>query len=531
MNQLKKVMLQRRNWIALYSVCGIGAAFFTNYAVLCLEGLMDRLQAGTLEWGFVLLYAAVMAAGCLINYMDEYPGRILENGIYLDLKLSAMEKLGIIDYEAYQKLGTGKLVQRIENGAQAGRDILYEYYLKVLVDLMPSMAFSILFIGQIHIPVMAAILVGYVFVFWITNLLLRFLYRIKERILTHEEEMNHLLVRGFMEMVVFRLNRRFRAELEKAEKAASVIEKSKAQMRMIHEAFFTVFELLVTGIKAGIVIYAWQTGELSVGAVVALITLVGNAYQPVAIFNVLFVQYKLDKTAYARYEEILKMPEDRMLESGKACGKLQGAIAFENVSFSYGRREILKKFSCEVKPGEHIMLDGKSGAGKSTFIKLLAGLLKPQSGRILLDGQDLSKICLDSYYGQISYLTQETPLFDGSLRENLIFDDPETEEELENALREVQLDEWYRKLPDGLETQLGERGITMSGGERQRLALARLWFQKSQIVILDEATSALDPETEKKVLSTVAKRLQGKTVLMIAHHPQKEEKGTRILAI
>ena len=130
--------------------------------------------------------------------------------------------------------------------------------------------------------------------------------------------MNHLLIRGFMEMVVFRLNRRFRAELEKAEKSASVIEKSKARMRMIHEAFFTVFELLVTGIKAGIVIYAWQTGALSVGAVVALITLVGNAYQPVAIFNVLFVQYKLDKTAYARFEEILNMPEDRMLESGEA---------------------------------------------------------------------------------------------------------------------------------------------------------------------------------------------------------------------
>lgn len=528
MKQLKIEVCRRGKWIALCTACGIGGSFFVNYTALCLEDLLDRLQSGSLNWGFVLLYISVMIAACLLSYLDEYPRRILESGIYLDLKLAAMKKLSKMDYSAYQTLGTGMLVQRIENGACAGRDILYEYYLRVLTELLPSMVFSVIFIGRIHGTVMAALLAGYAVVFLTSNLLLRFLYGIKEKILTNEEELNHLLVRGFMEMVVFRLNRHFRAELEKAGRSGSVIEKSKAKMRMIHEAFFTIFELLVIAVKAGIIIYAWQSGSLSVGAVVALIALVGNAYQPVAIFNVLFVQYKLDKTAYARFEAILDMPEERMLEAGVSCPPLQGAVTFENVSFSYGNREILKNYSCRIHPGEHIMLSGKSGAGKSTFIKLLAGLLKPQSGRICLDGLDLASLRLDTYYSQITYLTQETPLFDGSLRENLIFDREAPDEALIGALHKVQLQDWYDQLPDGLETQLGERGITMSGGERQRLALARLWFQPSQIVILDEATSALDPQTERKVLSAAAERLRGKTVVMIAHHTQiiEEEMAT-----
>ena len=138
---------------------------------------------------------------------------------------------------------------------------------------------------------------GYLIVFLVTNLLLKGLYQIKENILTNEEELNHFLVRGFMEMPLFRMKRQFPGEIGKASKAKRIIVASKIKMTMIHEAFFTIFAVLVACLDVGILACAWKNSHLSVGSVVALITLIDNAYTPIAIFSVIYVQYKLNKTA------------------------------------------------------------------------------------------------------------------------------------------------------------------------------------------------------------------------------------------
>ena len=155
------------------------------------------------------------------------------------------------------------------------------------------------------------ILAGYTVVFIVTNLLLKILYKFKENILCNEEKINHCLVRGFMEMVVFRISGTFKKEIEKTMSAKSELIEYKVKMNLIHEAFFTIFALLVTFIKIGIIIYGWKTKAISIGAIIALITLVDNAYTPVAIFNVLFVQYKLDKVAFNRFKSFLDSPEDK----------------------------------------------------------------------------------------------------------------------------------------------------------------------------------------------------------------------------
>ena len=151
-------------------------------------------------------------------------------------------------------------------------------------------------------------------IFIVTNLLLKFLYQIKEKILNNEEALNRFLVRGFTEMLVFRMARQFPHEAKKAAAARKDIVASKTKMTMIHEAFFTIFALLVACLDIGILFYARQVQSLSIGSVVTLITLIDNAYTPIAIFNVLYVQYKLDKTAYRRFEDFLNLKEDDQLE-------------------------------------------------------------------------------------------------------------------------------------------------------------------------------------------------------------------------
>lgn len=160
-----------------------------------------------------------------------------------------MLKIRRIDYQAYQSLGTGKLAAQIENGAAAGKNILFDFAFNILRRLIPSVLFSMLFIFRINKYIMFSVIFGYVFVFIITNLLLRLLYSLKEKILTNEEKFNHYLVRGFMEMVVFRINRKFDAEITRVSNSKDEIISAKVEMKLIHEAFFASFALLVILIK------------------------------------------------------------------------------------------------------------------------------------------------------------------------------------------------------------------------------------------------------------------------------------------
>ena len=214
--------------------------------------------------------------------------------------------------------------------------MLYNFWFCVVRQLVPTIFFSLFFIWKIDQKITCFLLAGYIIVFIVTNLLLKGLYQIKEKILTNEEQLNHYLVRGFMEMPVFRMKKQFPNEMKRASGAKRIIVASKVKMTMIHEAFFTIFALLVACLDVGILLYAWNNSQLSVGAVVALITLIDNAYTPIAIFNVIYIQYKLDKTAWKRFAGLLDLKEDRQLQEGGMFHAFSHEIRVENVSFSYG---------------------------------------------------------------------------------------------------------------------------------------------------------------------------------------------------
>lgn len=517
MKYLIEIARKNKLLASIYILSGIIIAFLNGFNASYFQKLIDKFTDGSLRAGNIIIYGLALIALCILEYLDEYPKNSLEHGIYMDLKLKALDKISRIDYLAYQSMGTGKLIQRIENGAAAGRDILYWFIFRIFRELAPSILVSMIFIYSINRKIMLIILAGYIVVFFVTKLLLKLLYQIKEGILSNEEALNHILIRAFMEMVVFRINKRFKHEISRAESAKKEIVSSKVKMKLIHEAFFTIFALLVAIIKIFIIAYGWSSKSISIGACIALITLIDNAYTPIAIFNVIFVQYKLDKAAYKRYSDFLDSRDDEQLYKGMKLPSIRADISCNDLKFSYGNRLVLDKFNLAIRHGEKIAFVGESGSGKSTLIKLLTGLLKPQDGRIMIGMHDLKELALDSYYDSIAYISQESPVFDGSLRENLVFDKNVDDCEMIKALEQVELLDLYKKLEKGLDTELGERGITLSGGERQRLALARLWFTKAEIVILDEATSAMDNITEETVMNRVMQLLQAQTVIVIAH--------------
>jgi ATP-binding cassette subfamily B protein len=465
----------------------------------------------------LVIYGVLLVVSTILGYVENYPEQQVVNKLYLDFKLQSLKKMKTIDYLSYQKIGTGRLTQKVEDGALASRDVMVDFWLKILRWLLPTALFSLLFIYQVKKEFVLFILAGYVIVIIVSNLILKKLYSLKEKILVNQEFLNKHLVRGFMELVVFRTNKKYDTEIKVSKDGIKNIVDGKTKIKLVHELFFSLFALIVNVLQVLVLAYAVLNSNLSVGAIVTVIALLGKAYEPIAIFNVEYVDYKLNKVTVKKYLELLDLKDDVNLESGNIVKKVDGKIEFENVTFGYGENKVLDGLSLEVEKGTSVAFVGESGSGKSTIIKLVMGLLKNQEGRILIDGKELSKMNLNSFYDYVSYVSQEVPIFDGSLKENLVFDKKVSDERIVEVLKLVSLDKFYERLEDGLETELGEKGIRMSGGERQRLALARLFFEDSKIIILDEATSAMDNVTEQVVMKNVLEHLTNKTILIVAH--------------
>jgi ATP-binding cassette subfamily B protein len=527
----KNLIKKHKKTIIFYIILGIVTIFLEALGIHTFQRVLDMFAEQTLTVSSVLIYGVIITVVCILWYVDNIPVSKLENGIYLDLKLMALQKMSVINFTDYQGFGIGKLIQQIENGASAGRYILLNFYFRLFCEIIPAIIISITFIALIDISLIKFILIGYIIIFVVTNIVLKQLYKIKSGILINEEFMNHYLVRGLMELVVFRTNKRYATEIKKANEAVNTIVAGKTKMRMTHEFFFTLFYFFVIILKIIVILYGLFAKTLSIGEIVALMTFLDRAYQPIAIFNVVYVQYKLEKVAFDRYKEVLLAPDDAALNQGEKIDIKRGEIEFKNVGFSYDNRIIMQNLSFVIQPNTSVAFVGESGAGKSTIIKQLTGLIKPCEGNIFIDGHDLSGMELNHFYDFISYTSQDSPVFNGTLYENIVFDRQVAEEEILRVLKLVNLYEFYQGLENGLSTQEGEKGVLLSCGERQRLALARIFFQKAKIIILDEATSAIDNITEESVMNNIMEAFKDRTLIIIAHRLSSIKKADNIFAL
>ncbi|MCF6213524.1 MAG: ABC transporter ATP-binding protein/permease [Flavobacteriaceae bacterium] len=235
-----------------------------------------------------------------------------------------------------------------------------------------------------------------------------------------------------------------------------------------------------------------------------------------------------------RTEEIMNMkPEDDPENRTVVLNDLKGDIDFKNVSFSYEEgNEVIHDISFKAPSGSVIALVGSSGSGKSTIAGLAATFLNPKSGQITVDGQDISKVSLNSYRKHLGVVLQDEFLFEGSIRENILFSKPDaTEAEVKSAVKAAYVDEFTDRFEKGLETVIGERGVKLSGGQRQRLAIARAILANPKIIILDEATSNLDTESETLIQKSLNKLIAGRTTFVIAHRLSTIRQAHQILVI
>ena len=235
-----------------------------------------------------------------------------------------------------------------------------------------------------------------------------------------------------------------------------------------------------------------------------------------------------------RTEEIMSMnpEEDEDVRTIK-LDAIKGDISFNNVSFSYEEgNEVIHNITFQAKKGSMTALVGTSGSGKSTIAGMAASFLNPQSGKITIDGIDLSKVKLSSYRKKLGVVLQDDFLFEGTIKQNILFSNPEaTKEELMEAINSANVHEFTDRFDDGIETLIGERGVKLSGGQRQRITIARAIIANPRILILDEATSNLDNESESLIQESLKKLMSGRTTFVIAHRLSTIRQADQILVI
>ncbi len=311
------------------------------------------------------------------------------------------------------------------------------------------------------------------------------------------------------------------------------VKKSLTSTAIISSAATLLLGLATAGIM-GIGGYMIINDQMTFGEFLAFTLYLGFMIAPIVQMSNIGSQLTEAFAGLDRTEEIMNMdPEDDKSVRINPLGDIKGDIKFDNVSFAYEEgKEVVRGISFDAVSGSVTALVGSSGSGKTTIASLAATFITPDSGKITIDGTDLSKVILTDYRQHLGVVLQDDFLFEGTIRENVLFARPDAgEERLTNAVKAAYVNEFTDRFEKGLDTVIGERGVKLSGGQRQRIAIARAILADPKIIILDEATSNLDTESESLIQQSLNELMKGRTTFVIAHRLSTIRKADQILVI
>ena len=423
----------------------------------------------------------------------------------------------------HQTKRTGALNRIIDRGARAV-DFLMRF---LIFNIAPTLLELVLAAGVLSLnygwefaAIAVVTVIAYMSLTWTVTE-----WRVKIRRRMNEAD-NEANARAVDTLINFETVKAFAAEKRETRayddaltRYAGAAVRSQSSLALLNgaQAFIMNAGLLAMALTAGW--KAW-TGVLQPGDVAAVTLILMNIYQPLNILGWAYREIKQGAVDMERLFDTLAIKPD--VADVPDAGQLTvtgGAVRFDDVSFAHdGRSRSVSSVSLDIPAGSFVGLCGPSGAGKSTMLKLLFRFYDPESGRVLIDDQDLTSVEQDSVRDALGLVPQEVVLFNDSLRANVIYGRPDaSDEDIMDALERAQLGEFVRNLPEGLETKVGERGLKLSGGEKQRVGVARAILKDPAVLVLDEATSALDSETEKEVQAALSEAARGRTTIAVAH--------------
>jgi ABC-type multidrug transport system fused ATPase/permease subunit len=520
-------------------VAATGAALApAPLAKLAIDNGIERHDLGTLDLVVIaFLASAVVYAVCY--YAQTYLVGWVGQRALQDLRLKLFAHLQRLSIGFYSRNRAGVIISRLTNDVEAldqlvedGMATLFQSGLTLLGVLV------ILIVLDWKLALFTFLALPFLFV---GALLFRIAsvdaYRItRERIAT---------ITGYLQETLsgIRVVRAFAQERRHIRQFAQLNEENRsANMKTVNlnAAYFPGVELLSALVTAEILIIGGIeaiNGHTSTGVVFAFIAALNNFFDPIQQLSQLYTTYQSGMAALDKIFELLdEQPELSDAPGAVELERIRGELLFEGVSFRYGSGDddawALRDVDLAIPPGHTVALVGETGAGKSTFAKLVARFYDPTEGRVLLDGHDLRSVTAHSLRSQMGIVPQEGFLFSGTVRENITFANRSaSDEEVAAAARAVGAEEFISALPAGYDTEVGERGVQLSAGQRQLLAFARALVADPRILVLDEATSNVDVHTEGLIEQGLRRLLAGRTAIVIAHRLSTIRHASTILVL
>ena len=525
---LRQFLAYYRPWMGLFWLdfgCAVLSGLLELAFPVAVQAFIDRLLPRG-EIGLTLLAAGGLLVIYLVNTglmaIVTYWGHKLGISIETEMRARAFDHLQRLSWRWFDAQRTGRLVARVTRDLEEIGEVAHHGPEDLFIAIMTFLgAFALMAMIHPGLAAMTAVIVP-------ATVALVIVYggRMTETWRAIFARLGDFNVRLEENLGGIRVVQAFANEEHERALFAQDNDRyrqAKLDGYRIMAASISINYMAMRGMQVVVMVAgAWLVlrGSLTTGGFVAFLLLAGVFVRPLEKIAAVIETYPKGIAGFRRYLDLLATePDIADAPQARPAPSLKGAVSYEGVTFGYGpERPVLSHLSFEVRPGETLALVGPSGGGKTTTLALLPRFYEPTAGRITVDGVPITDLTLDSLRRQIGIVSQDVFLFGGTLRENIAYGRlGASEREIREAADLARLGPLIDSLPQGLDTVVGERGVTLSGGQKQRVAIARVFLKNPPILILDEATSALDTETEREIQAALDRLAEGRTTLIIAH--------------
>ncbi len=506
---------------------------------LAVQWFIDKLLP-TGDWGMIvkvsILLLLVYALSTVLNFIVNYLGHKLGINIETDMRQELFNHVQRQSFRFFDNTKTGHIMSRITNDLFDIGEFAHHGLEDLFIAIMTFLgAFVIMFNVNPTLALIAAIMVP--FLMWLVTVSNIKMNNAWKTLYGKIADVNGRVEDSVSGVRVVKSFTNEAFEMERFKEQNSYFRSAKLYAYKImagaHSSIYMMTRLLTLVV---LVVGAWLSfnGKLSYGGLVSFVLYTNVLIKPIDKISALLELYPKGMAGFKRFRELIEQePEVQDRDGAQPVTHLCGDISFKNVDFNYdASKAVLKDISFDVRAGQTIAFVGPSGAGKTTICSLIPRFYDVHQGAITIDGLDVRDMTQASLREQIGIVQQDVFLFTGTIRENIAYGRlGASDEEVQEAAKRAHLESFIAELPDGYETQIGERGLKLSGGQKQRIAIARMFLKNPPILILDEATSALDTETEMIIQQSLAELAENRTTLIIAHRLATIRNADRVLVV
>ncbi len=486
---------------------------------------------------FAVAAVAVIAVfNALSSYLDQYMTMSVSQWVAHDLRRTLYNHIQRLSLAEHDEARTGDLISRVTDDIDAVQRFINSSLLGILVDVLTiaGMIGVMLYVNwRFTLIALSVVPVLFGVVYYMTRRIKQASRAVRKK----ESELTSIVEESLTSVRVVKAFAREDYEVQRFETESLENVETALRARSLKAKLSPLVGIIVA---IGTCLVLWYgarlalAGQISAGVLIVFLLYLGNMYKPIRDISKETDTVSNAVVGYERIQEVLDIESCvRDLPRARRAPRFQGRIEFEHVHFNYdGGAPVLNGVSFQIEPGQVAALVGPSGMGKTTIISLIPRFYDPLSGMVKIDGQDIRNFKLQSLREQMSFVLQETLLFRATVWDNIAYGKSNASpKEILRAARLANADEFIERMPKGYSTVIGERGVSLSGGQRQRIAIARAIIRDTPILILDEPTSGLDSVGEQAVIKALNGLMEGRTVVVVAHHLSTISRADRIFVI